>query len=173
MAEQTYKIRKSFVIPFTLDVILMGVLVSLVYFWKGSTVERGVLTLFFIPLLFVLWEIFIRKITITDEALTIKKYFRVKKLSWDDITHVGCLVIRSKVYILLTTKRGLQIISNAYERFPNLIQSIISHLPSPEIEVEKEARDQIENPVRNTSDLVAAWIAAVILAAIIWVKINS
>lgn len=173
MAERTYKIRKSFIIPFTLDVLLMGVLVSLVYLWKGSTLEKGVLTLFFIPLIFILREVLIRKVTITEENLSIHKYFRVKKLNWNDITHVGCLIIRSKVYILLTTKKGLQIISNAYERFPNLVQDIISHLPSPEIEVEKEARDQIENPVRNISDLIAAWIAAVILAAIIWVKIGS
>jgi hypothetical protein len=98
---------------------------------------------------------------------------KTKELLWSDITHVGCLSLRSKVFILLTTKKGFHIVSNAYEPFAPLVRSIVNHLDTEKIEVEGEARMQMDKPTNNISDLVAVWVAAVVLSGIIYLKLTS
>jgi hypothetical protein len=173
MPEAVYRIRRSFTIPLAIDVLLLFVPLVLSLAVKGSVTERIVLTIFFTGSLSILLEALSRKIVITDGGVLLKKFLKIKELLWSDITHVGCLSLRSKVYILLTTKKGFHILSNAYEPFSPLIRDIINHLDTEKIEVEAEARAQIDNPARNLSDLVAAWVAAVVLSGIIYLKFIS
>jgi hypothetical protein len=173
MPRHIYRIRKSFVIPLTIDCILLFVLMAMAWLDRSPSLERGVITVFFLLALFVLIEAARRGIAISDEGLKINKFFKIKNLLWTDITHIGCLVLRSRVYILLTTTKGFHILSNAYEGFPRMVGDLLGHIPADTIEVEAEARAQCENPVRNTADLIAVWVAAVVLAGIICVKLFS
>jgi hypothetical protein len=173
MPEAVYRIRRSFIIPLAIDVLLLCILLVLSFAVKGTVTEKIVLTVFFTGSLLILLEALSRKIAINDGGASLKKFFKIKKLLWSDITHVGCLSLRSKVYILLTTKKGFFILSNAYEPFSALIRNIINHLDTEKIEVEGEARAQMERPVENISDLVAVWIAAALLTAIIFIKFIS
>lgn len=168
-----YRIRKSFLIPLGLDTLLLLALLILSFLGKGSGIERAVLAVLFLVALFVLQEAVQRAIIVEDAAFRIKKFFKTKALAWTDLTHIGCLMLRSRVYILLTTKKGFYVISNAYDRFPQLIQDLIAHTPSEGIEVEESAKSQVTNPVRNVSDIIAVWFAAVVLAGIIGLKITS
>jgi hypothetical protein len=173
MPQHVYRIRKSFVIPLTIDCILLFVLMAMSWFFRGASLEKAVISIFFLLALFVLIEAARRTIIIGDEGLKIKKFFKTKALSWPDITHIGCLVLRSRAYILLTTTKGFHILSNAYEQFPRMVGDLIGHIPAETIEVEPEARAQCENPVRNTADLIAVWVAAAVLAGIICAKLIS
>jgi len=89
------------------------------------------------------------------------------------VTHVGCLILRSRVYLLLTTTRGFYILSNAYGRFSSLVGDLIAHLPSENIEVEEQARAQASRPTRNLSNAIAAWFAAAVLSGIVYLKLTS
>lgn len=173
MYEAVYRIRRSFIVPLGIDVLLLFVLLALSLTAKGSGTERIVLACFFIVSLLILIETANRKIVITAGGIALKKLMKIKDLLWSDITHVGCLSLRSKVYILLTTKKGFHILSNAYEPFAPLVRDVIDHLDTEKIEVETEARAQIDNPTNNLSDLIAAWVAAVVLAGIIYLKLIS
>jgi len=173
MPQHLYRIRKSFVIPLAIDVILLFILMAISWLFRGPSLEKAVITVFFLLTLFVLIEAARRAITIGDEGLKIKKFFKIKELLWTDLTHIGCLVLRSRVYILLTTTKGFHILSNAYEHFPRMIGDLLGHIPAETIEVEPEARAQGGNPVRNIADLIAVWVAAVVLAGIICVKLFS
>jgi hypothetical protein len=173
MHEAVYRIRRSFIIPLAIDVLLLCVLLVLSFAVKGSATEKIVLSGFFIASLLIMVEAVNRQIVITDGGLTLKKLMKTKELLWSDITHVGCLSMRSKVYILLTTKKGFHILSNAYEPFSTLIRNIVNHLDTEKIEVEGEVRAQMEKPVENLSDLVAVWIAAALLTCIISIKFIS
>lgn len=170
MAEATYRIRKSFLIPLGIDVLLLFVLLVLSLVYKGSGTERTFLALFSIGSLLIFLEAQNRKITISDSGIALKKLLKLRDLLWSDITHVGSLKVRSRVYILLTTKKGFHIISNAYDSFGALAGDIIRHLDTEKIEVEAEAREQMEKPTQNISDLVAVWIAAVVLIVILYMK---
>ena len=171
MPQNVYRIRTSFLIPLTIDVVLLFVLIILSCLMKGSSMERAVLAVFLILTFFILIEAYRRTITIGDEGLKIKKFFKIKAVFWSDITHIGCLVIRGRAYILLTTTKGFYILSNAYDRFSQLVRDFIEHIPSETIEIEEEARVQIQHPVHNVSDLIAAWIAASVLTGIICLKL--
>ncbi|HOK05596.1 MAG TPA: hypothetical protein PK836_02120 [Syntrophales bacterium] len=168
--EKTYTIRKSFLIPFGTAVFLLTVLTVTAFVTGASLVERAVLVVLLAPAAFVLREAVTRRVTVGEREISLHRLFRHKTLLWSDITHVGCLLLRGKAYILLTTKKGFHIISNAYEGFSDLVGDILSHLPSGEIEVEAEAKKQAEEPARNVSDVVAAWAAVVVLAGIIVIK---
>ena len=173
MPETVYRIRRSFIIPLGIDVLLLFILLALSLAVKGSVTERIVLTGFFIVSLLILIEAINRKFVITDGGVALKKLTKTKELLWSDVTHVGCLSLRSKVYILLTTKKGFHVLSNAYEPFAPLVRDIVNHLDTEKIEVEAEARAQIDNPTNNLSDLVAAWVATVVLTGIIYIKFIS
>ena len=173
MHEAVYRIRRSFIIPLAVDVLLLCVLLVLSFAVKGSATEKIVLSGFFIASLLIMVEAVNRQIVINYGGLTLKKLMQTKELRWSDITHVGCLSMRSKVYILLTTKKGFHILSNAYEPFSTLIRNIVNHLDTEKIEVEGEVRAQMEKPVENLSDLVAVWIAAALLTCIISIKFIS
>ena len=170
MSETSYRIRKSFLVPLGIDVLLLLILLVLSLTFKGSGVERAFLAVVCGLSLLILIEAFNRQVTISAGGITLKKFMKLRELLWSDITHVGCLKLRSRVYILLTTKKGFHIISNAYDSFSALVGEIIRHLDGGKIEIEAEAREQIENPTRNISDLVAVWVAAVVLLVIIYMK---
>ncbi len=168
MAQRIYKIRKALQIPLGIDVVLLLILLLMAFLWKGSTAERIALCVLFFPTLFFFIEILYRKITIDDSGIAIKKFLKLRELSWNDITHVGHLIIRKKVYILFTTVKGYHIISNAYEGFSNIVKDVLDHMAKEK--VEDQLALQIEKPTRETSNVAAIWIAAVIMVAIIITK---
>jgi hypothetical protein len=168
MIPNIYRIRKALLIPFGVVVILLSALLSISIVWRGSTTERLVLVILFFPALYLFLEALYRKVTITDGGVTLQKFFRKKDLLWGDITHVGHLIIRKKVYILLTTVKGFHIISNAYEEFSGLVKDICDH--SDKEKVEEQLVGQIENPVRDFSNIVSTWVAALVIFVIIVTK---
>jgi len=170
MSETVYRIRKSFLVPLGIDVLLLLVLLVLSLTFKGSGTERAFLAVVCGLSLLILIEATNRQVTISAGGITLKKFMKLRKLLWSDITHVGCLKLRSRVYILLTTKKGFHIISNAYDSFASLTGDIIRNLDTEKIEVEAEVREQIEKPTRNISDLVAVWMAAAVLTVVIYMK---
>ena len=171
MSSEIFKIQRALLIPFAISVALLFVLLCLSWFFKGSTIERIVLTAAFVPTLLLFVEAAGRMAAAGDGSLIIRKWLKKRDLRWEDITHVGCLTIRRKVYLLLTTTKGFHILSNAYGRFPALVKTIVDHV-GPD-KAEEEARRQIENPLKSISDPVSMWVAAVVIAAIIVLKILS
>ena len=170
MSEGTYRIRRSFVIPLGIDVLLLLFLLILSLAYKGSGTERIVLTVFAGLSLLIFLEAMNRSVSVSEGGVVLKKLLKSRELLWSDITHVGCLKVRSRIYILLTTKKGFHIISNAYDSFACLTGDIIRNLDAEKIEVEAEVREQIEKPTRNISDLVAVWMAAAVLTVVIYMK---
>lgn len=166
--ERVHKIRKALQIPLGVDVALLLILLLLAYFMNGSTAERAALLILFFPTLFSFVETLYRKVSINDSGVSIKKFFRLKELGWNDITHAGHLTIRKKVYLLLTTVKGYYIISNAYEDFAGIITDVCKRLPKEN--VDEQLAGQMENPIRQTANVVAAWAAAVIMLGIIITK---
>ncbi|MGZ6223144.1 MAG: hypothetical protein ACXWMW_10425 [Syntrophales bacterium] len=99
----------------------------------------------------------------------IRKFMRKKELRWEDITHIGALILRKRVYLLLTTVKGFYILSNSYEKFSTLVSDLVGRMDSEK--VEEEVRRQIEHPAKNMSDIVMTWFTAVILAGLIITKL--
>src|SRR5271157_4793578 len=169
MYQNVYRIRRSFLFPFFVDFILLFFLLLLSYFLSGSKLERILLTAIFVPVLYVLFESSFRMVRTGDQGIMIRKFMRKKELRWEDITHIGALILRKRVYILLTTVKGFYILSNAYEKFSTLVSELVGHMDNEK--VEEEVRKQIEHPAKNMSDIIMTWFTAVVLAGIIITKL--
>jgi len=171
MYQKTYKIKKAFLIALSADVILLFLLLLLSLFLKGSAVEKVVLAVIFISVLLVFLEFMSRKVLTGDQGILIRKYLRERNLSWGDITQVGTVVMRKRVYLLLTTIKGFHILTNAYEEFPDLLQEIAGHVDREK--VDDDVRNLLEHPIKKISDTVSAWLAAAVLVIIIILKLTG
>ncbi len=169
MPGRVYKIRRGFITPLAVDVFLMAVLLGLIYMHDNAPVERIILTVVFVPLCLVFAELLMRQVDAGETGIKIKRFFRKKELLWGDITELGSLVLRNKVYLVLTTKKGFYVISNSYEEFTSLVQFMIDHLEKDK--VEEGVSNLVLYPVRKLSDIVSAWIAAVILLIVVFAKL--
>ncbi|MGO9137502.1 MAG: hypothetical protein ACLP9S_19440 [Syntrophales bacterium] len=94
---------------------------------------------------------------------------RKKELRWEEITYIGALILRKRVYLLLTTVKGFYILSNSYEKFSTLVSDLVGRMDNEK--VEEEVRKQIEHPAKNMSDIIMTWFTAVVLAGIIITKL--
>jgi len=171
MYQKTYKIKKWFLIAFSAVVILLFLLSMLFIFGKGSFVEILVLISIFTAVLLIFIEAMSRKVLTGDQGILIRKFFREKKLDWIDITQVGMVVIRKRVYVLLTTTKGFHILTNAYEEFTSLLREIVGHVEKEK--VDEEVRSRIEHPINKTSDIASMCYAAAVIAIIIALKIMT
>jgi len=169
MYQNIYRIKRSFVIPLSLVVFLFLVLLLLSLLLKGSPLEKKIFTIIFIPVLYVYVESLYRKVSSGEQGIMIRKVFRKKELRWEDITHVGALILRKRSYLLLTTVKGFYILSNAYENYSSLIGDIIIHLDKEK--VEEEVRKQHEHPAKNISDIVMILFTIIVLLGIIASKL--
>jgi hypothetical protein len=131
-------------------------------------VETIILVIIFIPIFYLFMESSIRQVSVEAHGIKIKKLFRGKKLEWKDITNVDSMVVRKKVYLLLTTTKGFHVLTNTYEEFTSLVKAITDHID--EAKVETRVRDMVDTPVRRVSDILMAWVAVVIIAAVILIK---
>jgi hypothetical protein len=171
MTTQTFEIRRDILIPFGISAGGLLCLLVLALLVKGSALERVLLaaiTLITIAFFLIARD---RRITIIDQGIVIRKFFRTKEIHRDEINHVGCVILRKRVYLLLTTTRGFIILSNAYEDFSALIRNIVAQV-GPE-KVEKEVSALGESPAKNRADIISLWFAVVLIFGLIILKLSS
>jgi hypothetical protein len=169
MPAKKYPVRNALIIPFTLVVICLLVLLVLSVFMRESFAERIFYTAAFVPALYIYLETVSRKVIINERGVVVHKLLRRKEVSWEEITHVGCIVMGKKVYMLTTTVKGFFIISNVISHFSALVQQLFDHLDTEKME--EEARNLIANPVNKVSDIIGLWIAAIAMSGIIIYKL--
>ena len=171
MTAQMFRIRKDILIPFALCAGLLACLLLIALLVKGSALERiavAGITAVTVALFLVARD---RSIVATDQGFLIRKYFRTREIHREDISHVGCVILRKRVYLLLTTTRGFFILSNAYAHFPMLVRSLIGQV-GPE-KVEEEVRALQNSPSENRADVISLWFAVIIILGIIVLKVSS
>lgn len=164
MSSRIYRIRRAFLTPFALVVILLFVLL-LLSFVNGSPAERVALAVIFPVALLLFFVSVRRRIVVSEGGIRLRKFLKDRELCWGDITQVGLLAIRQKVYLLLTTKKGFHILSNAYGDFPLLVRDITGQVDGEK--VEQGVSEQIEHPLINNAPLFSTWGAALIIIFII------
>ena len=168
MSQHVYTIRRAFLIPLGVDAFLLLCLFVISWLPQGSTTERLVFAFFFFPSGYLFLECFFRRVTVDDGGIVLRRLWREKGVSWEEITHVGGLSLHKKVYILLTTVKGFFIVSNTYGGFPELTEEIVSHVDLTK--VEEEVRLQAGRSPSGIAHIVMAWIAAVFMVGIILIK---
>jgi hypothetical protein len=167
--QRVHAIRRAFVIPLGLDAFLLLALLGISLAQGRDAREIGVFSFFFLPTAYLFLEGLIRRVSIGEEGLRVRTLWKRKSVQWGEITHVGCLSLPRKVYLLLTTTRGIIIISNAYEAFPLLAAEIVERV-GPE-RVEEEVRPQCGRSRLGIGNVLLAWVAAAFMTGIIVMKV--
>lgn len=166
---RVYKIKKALLVPLTIDAGLVFALLLLSFFRRGSAVEIVFLVVLLTAVSLLVLECIFREVVISGEGLAIRKLLRRKKLGWGDITDVGALVLRKRVYLVLTTTKGFHIISNAYDDYTELVKGVVERVDAER--VEESVKTLIDEPVRKIADIVSAWVGAAVLLAVVLVNI--
>lgn len=169
MATSVYRITKALRVPLVLDSVLLLILILLSFSVKGTLPERILLIAVFIPVLYLCLEAGVRRVEIEGDTLRLTKLFRTRELTWSNITDVGVVMMRTKVYAVLTTTKGFHVLSNSYDGFYGLLRHIVDHVEPDR--VEKEVLNLLENPVENRTNILSAWAAAVFFCIIILFKL--
>ncbi len=169
MDSHRYKIKQSFLIPFGMAVCLLVILLLLSFFSARSSIETIVLIILLCAALPVFFEISYREVKVGTDKLIIRKFFRSREIPWENIHQVGVLTVRRKCYLLLTTRKGFYILSNAYGNFIGLVHDIIDRLPSDRVEA--EVRQRLEDPPVYRGDVLSIWIAVISITALIVMKL--
>jgi hypothetical protein len=167
--EDVYRIKRSLAVALIVDTALLVALLGVAFFKGNSPVEKVILSVFLVPLLLVTLEANYRRVTVSEKGLSIKKFFLKREFLWGDVTDVGAVILRNRVYLVLTTTKGFHIISNAYDVFSALVRGIVSHVEAER--VEEQVRALVERPVTKVSDVVSAWAGAVVLLVVIYIRV--
>jgi lysylphosphatidylglycerol synthetase-like protein (DUF2156 family) len=168
MAQNVFKIKRAFLIPFITIVVLL-LLLFLLSLFRGQMWEKIVLAGFFTSTLLIAIEATRRKIILTDEGLKIEKFFRTKEFVWTEITHLEVVNLRNKIYFLLTTTKGFYFFSNLLENHALLIRSLVDKLDNERVET--EVKNYLDHPVERRSLIVMCWFAVLISTAFIILKL--
>lgn len=158
-------------IPLGLDVVLLFVLMTSALLVPGETAEKFVFSLFFLITLALFLHLCRRGVTVDEGGVGIRRLGGGTQLAWDEITHVGCLTLRRKRYLLLTTVKGFFIISSVLTGFAELAEAIIGRVGAER--VEEECRRQRENVPAGIAATAPAWIAAGAMIGIIVLKLST
>lgn len=169
MSQRFYGVRRALLIPLGLDVVLLFGLLTNALFLQGETAEKLVFALFFIPALAVFLVSYRRRVAVAEGGLVIRRLWGEKALAWNEITHVGCLTLHRKVYLLLTTVKGFFIVSSVLEGFPALAEEIVTSVGAER--AEEDCRLQAGRAAAGLATIAPAWIAAAAMIGIILLKL--
>jgi len=171
MSNSVYKTGRALLVPLAVDLSLLFVLFFILLCVGGSTVERVVLIIIFMLLFFIFLELIFREVNVGNDSIKIKKLFRRKELKWEDITNVDAVIIRKRIYLLLSTTTGFHVLSNVYEKFAALLQEIVDNIDGGK--VEDNVQNLLNHPIKKLSNIILAWFAAIVLLGIIYARLFS
>ena len=170
MSETVYKVRRAFLIPLIAIVVLLFLLFLISLFNRQSW-EIIVLAIIFFGSLFAGVYMVKKEIVVNDQGLKIKKVFSGKEFGWTEITHLGVVVLKKKVYFLLTTTKGFYIFSNLIENHALLVRSLIDRLGEEKVEV--EVKKYLDHPLERLALIVMSWVAVVVIVATIILRVSE
>lgn len=168
MVRETFRIRQAIIIP--LGIALLSLLFLLIVSFMATSLpgERFMLSVVTASLLYCCLEVFARRVAVHEGGVKLGKFLRKKELIWNEINHIGMVVMGAKVYILLTTTKGFFIISNNYGGFSTLVGKLIGHLDTER--VDEDVRVIIGNPPKNNRPVYSSWCMVIVILAVAVVR---
>jgi len=171
MEPSIYTIRKSFLLPLGLVVLLSFILLASALFLQLPMAKIIILAAFLVPVCIVFAESYLRRVTIDREAVEVNKLFRSKRLAYAELTAVDAIRVRKRAFVSLSSENNFMILSNSYDKFGSLLQQLVAK--APETAVSDEIRQLAENPPQKCGDVFSAWLAVAVLTLIIFAQLRG
>jgi hypothetical protein len=162
-----YVIRRAFVAPLGLLLLLMGALlvVSLV---QGQPLAKvAFLLVFALPVAVLFIASAGRRLDIDSTGVTATRPFRSRRIDFARVTALETVRVRSRIFLTLVAGDDeFLIISNGYGNFPELVRTLVAALP--DAVVTDETRQLAAAPPVRHADVAMVWFAVV---AVVYVLI--
>jgi len=171
MAVYTFKIRRSFLLPLGLIVLLGVILLGSAIYLQLPTAKVVILAAFIVPAAIIFSESLTRQVSVDHDGVEVKKLLRSKNLKFSELTALDTIRVRKRTFISLSSEDDFIIISNSYANFGSLLQLLVAE--APENIVSSETRQLAADPPQKGSDIFAAWLAVAVLALIIYVQLKG
>jgi hypothetical protein len=165
-----FAIKGSLVYPYFVAVILSVVLIYISNLKGDPTVKIVVLLAILLPFYYFFLELAYRKVRVMEDKILIKKFFRKKVISKDDVRMVHAAKFKNKTYIVLDLgDKNPIIISNSYGRFGKMVEKISVFVG--EGKVSDTLKNLPKSSYKRISDTLNVWAAILLLTAIIIVRL--
>lgn len=162
-----YVIRRAFVVPLGLALLLLGALLAVSILHGQPAAKVAFLLVFALPVTVLFIESAFRKVVIDAAGIMAIRPFRTKRIDFADVTALETVQVRSRVFLTLAAGDDeFLIISNGYADFPLLVQTLIAVLPASI--VTDEVRQLAAKPPRRHADLIMVWF---MVAALVYVLV--
>ncbi len=171
METHTFSIRKSFLIPLGLVVLLTLILLISCLFLQVPLAKTLILATLLLPAIYLFVESSLRRIIIADDGVQINKLLRNKKISFADMTAIDTVLVRKRAFISLSSEADFIIFSNSYNNFGQLLKELLAK--APQAVISEETRQMAANPPEKSSDVFSAWLAVAVLVLIIYVQLRG
>ena len=117
METSTYTIRKSFLLPLGLIVLLSFTLLGSAIYLQLPTAKILILVAFLLPAAIIFIESSLRKVHVTDESVEINKLFRSKRLSYAELTDIDTIQVRKRIFVSVSSENDFIILSIIFRPF--------------------------------------------------------
>ena len=164
---RTFVIRRSFVIPMGLLVVLTFTLLVICILQGQSLAKVILLAGLILPLAMLFVESALRRLVVDQDGITAIRVFRQRRLNFADVTSLETVRVRNRVFLtLMAGDDDFLIISNSYGDFSALLASLIDAVPEGTITAETE--HLAEKPPLRQADVFTAWFAVVALLYVLF-----
>ena len=171
MQTHTFSIRKSFLLPLGLVVLLTLVLLISCLFQQVPLAKILILTALILPAALLFIESSRRRFIIEKDGIRIRKLFRSKRMTFADLTSIDTVQVRKRAFLSISSEADFIILSNSYANFGQLLKQLLPKVPDSVIS--EETRQMADNPPEKTSDVFSAWVAVAVLTLIIYVQLKG
>lgn len=169
--EQTFVIRRTFLLPLGL-LLLLTIALLVTCLIQGQPVAKAVILVFIIlPVAGFFVESVFRRVAVDEEGATVYKLLRKKHLSFVALTSVETVMVRKRVFLTLCADDDFVIISNAYADFPGLVAALLQRIS--ETVVSDETRKMAEAPPIKSTDIISCWLATALVAFILYIQFTG
>lgn len=171
MKTEIFLIRRTFLLPLGLLLVAMIALFILCLIQGEERSRIAILGLLILPATILFAESVFRRIEISDEEMTTFRFMRRKSLRIADITEVESIRIRGRAFLTLCAGDDFIIFTNAYERFPQLLATLLSKTPDHVVSAETVAL--AASPPVKISDIVSCWVGFVLMLFFFFLQLNQ
>lgn len=167
MAEsRSYVIRRAFVLPLGLAVVLILALLAVSILHGQPIAKIAFLVVFAVPVMVLFIASAFRRLTIDTGGVTVASPFRTKHIDFTRVTALETVQVRSRVFLTLSAGEDeFLIISNGYGDFAGIIRAVMESVPPAAIT--DEARQLAAAPPTRHADVVMAWFTVVALVYVL------
>ncbi len=171
MQTHTFSIRKSFLLPLGLVVLLTLVLLISCLFQQVPLAKILILSALILPAALLFIESARRRFIIEKDGIRIRKLFRSKRITFADLTSIDTVQVRKRAFLSISSEADFIILSNSYANFGQLLKQLLPKVPDGVIS--EETREMADNPPEKSSDVFSAWVAVAVLTLIIYVQLRG